>query len=1078
MVASLLLPGAPASAAPPARPQGLAPSTTTVEGHPRLSWGPVAQATSYDVQLATEPTFADPLFKRTTVNQALVVTPLPPAGQLWWRVRSARAGEASTWTTAAFTQAPVAAPAVTGPEDGASVTAPLLEWEPVPGANRYEVQLDTVPPVDDEPDRTTFATALVPTSLPGPGVQHWRVRAVVDGHGPTPWSAISTFQLSGPAPVVLTAPADGSTTAERVRLGWQPSPGALTYDVQVATDATFETIVEEETVDGPSHIVGQVPAGEYHWRVRPRAADISAPDWAGAATRSFTVEAPAAPEPTTPAADAVTGDPLVFTWTPVATADQYTVEVSSDPAFPGGATESCVALRPRFTPTVAAACWPDAPGEVHWRVTATSTSTGLATTSAPATFDYAPALVMPVTPTPGEETSTPVFTWEPVAGAREYRFSLESVDGTGGGGVNNRTIDGTGFGPGVALDPDSTYRWNVRTFHTDGREGPALPVEEQPTFTVTDPEEATAESPEPLSPPEASEHARFPLLSWEPVVDATRYRIFWRDTAVDCPPADPEDPEPDPLACYTQNNVNMAYGAGTVTNWLAGLGTFEWRVAAYDGADLLAIGEPRTLLVTGAANPTGLEAVGLGGGSCGLMPPDVCSFTSTPMLRWAPVPEAGTHQVRISSDPSFETDVTTIATESTALQPDPLAGASGTPYYWQVRSCIAEGFCSPWGTESRAFTVTPEPPTPTAPGEAAEVPGNVELAWTARPGAAGYRVQVAADPAFTTAVTTVDVPTTSTVTDTLPGGTHHWRVAVRDGAGLLSAYSPGRSFVVVPAVPQPDPTTPVTGTAVLTWSPTVGATTYDVEVTVGEQVSVANTPHGAFAPNSPLAPGVTLSWRVRAVDAFGNRGEWSGAAPLVRPATAPEQTSPGPGALVPATGGIFAWQPVPEAERYRFERRRAGVETPTELATTGALEHAPPSVKADGFWEWRVVALDNRGVEIGVAPWRSFVIDSQRPTVTKVRPAGPLVKPKARFKVFFSEPVTGVTQKSLVLKRKGRPGTVRADVLLRSNAIKAVLVPRKKLKRGSTYVVKVKKAVKDQYGLAAVPHKHRVTVRR
>src|SRR5690606_13042347 len=56
-----------------------------------------------------------------------------------------------------------------------------------------------------------------------------------------------------------------------VTLNWAADANATLYDVEVANDVNFTTMVTTATVSGNSHVItGLSEATNYFWRVRPR----------------------------------------------------------------------------------------------------------------------------------------------------------------------------------------------------------------------------------------------------------------------------------------------------------------------------------------------------------------------------------------------------------------------------------------------------------------------------------------------------------------------------------------------------------------------------------------------------------------------------------------------------------------------------------------------------------------------------------------------------------------------------------------------------------------------------------------
>ena len=77
--------------------------------------------------------------------------------------------------------------------------------------------------------------------------------------------------------VVLTTPANNATTQNTsLSLTWEANSNALSYDIQVAIDNSFSTIVKSANVSTASYLVsGLSPETDYFWRVLPKSANCS-----------------------------------------------------------------------------------------------------------------------------------------------------------------------------------------------------------------------------------------------------------------------------------------------------------------------------------------------------------------------------------------------------------------------------------------------------------------------------------------------------------------------------------------------------------------------------------------------------------------------------------------------------------------------------------------------------------------------------------------------------------------------------------------------------------------------------------
>lgn len=107
------------------------------------------------------------------------------------------------------------------------------------------------------------------------------------------------------------------------------------------------------------------------------------------------------------------------------------------------------------------------------------------------------------------------------------------------------------------------------------------------------------------------------------------------------------------------------------------------------------------------------------------------------------------------------------------------------------------------------------------------------------------------------------------------------------------------------------------------------------------------------------------------------------------------------------------------------------------------------------------------GPTTGPAPGPGARKDAPRVTSTSPRAGARTVRPTARVRIRFSEPVrrASVSSASLRLVREGRKKPVRSRVVLSQDRRQAVLVPRSRLARKTTYRVLVTVRVRDDEGL-------------
>src|SRR5439155_361370 len=208
-----------------------------------------------------------------TKNTRATLIQTAPNGTYWWRVRAiARTGTPSAWSAArSFKKNWGTTTTLLSPTGGATIvypTTPLtLKWAPLPGAARYEVEVN---PSSDFAGGskvcctgTTTNTSLAPTMVLGDNSYYLRVRAIdMDGHAgvwncygtaPNPCLNLTPFVKTFDNVPPTTAPSikglrmrdnvndpgqdtDSSTAGYQTQipiLSWNPVLGASSYEVDV-----------------------------------------------------------------------------------------------------------------------------------------------------------------------------------------------------------------------------------------------------------------------------------------------------------------------------------------------------------------------------------------------------------------------------------------------------------------------------------------------------------------------------------------------------------------------------------------------------------------------------------------------------------------------------------------------------------------------------------------------------------------------------------------------------------------------------------------------------------------------------
>jgi len=278
--------------------------------------------------------------------------------------------------------------------------------------------------------------------------------------------------------------------------------------------------------------------------------------------------------------------------------------------------------------------------------------------------------------------------------------------------------------------------------------------------------------------------------------------------------------------------------------------------------------------------------------------------------------------------------------------------AGSTSYSYRVRATDAAGNLSSFSATSTATTSSSDTTTPAAPTNltaTAASSSQINLAWTASTdnvGVTGYRIE-RCQGAGCSNFAQIAAPTTTTFNDTgLTASTlYSYRVRATDAANNLSGYSNTASA----STPAPPDTTPPTAPTNLTasaasdtrinlsWTAStdnVGVTGYLVERCQGAAclnfVQIA-LPAGTTFGDTGLTASTSYSYRVRATDAAGNLGSYSG--------TGTASTAVGPISvqITPVRGGATFSQSLNFTANLQNDVSAAGVTWTASGGTFGSL---------------------------------------------------------------------------------------------------------------------------------------------
>lgn len=273
----------------PAAPALLSPANfaTGVSLTPLLDWVEDISATSYQVQLSQDSTFASVLWDTTGFNVSQVPVRaglLTNVQTYFWRVRTTNPIGTGPWANPFRFMTlliPPVAPLLVDPPNGAVdiSTTPTLNWDSVQYAASFRVQLSTdstftIPNLINA-GGLTFSQYNVPGGiLNNNTTYYWRVNAT-NNAGTGPYSQVWRFRTVTSPPVAaptLLAPPNGSVNQPvNLTLDWNDVFGTAGYKLLVSSDSLFNTTLLDTTIV-PSQF--SMPSGllsgssVYYWRVR------------------------------------------------------------------------------------------------------------------------------------------------------------------------------------------------------------------------------------------------------------------------------------------------------------------------------------------------------------------------------------------------------------------------------------------------------------------------------------------------------------------------------------------------------------------------------------------------------------------------------------------------------------------------------------------------------------------------------------------------------------------------------------------------------------------------------------------
>lgn len=981
---------------------------------PILSWTPVAGAVSYTIQVDTDNSFVAPFtIDNATINNTSYLVPNPLIAQTYsWRVKATLTTGIETNWSEVRTFAPTGLTPATlqSPEDNAStkVVDVVLDWNPVPGAVRYDLQIST-----DQTflsGVTTYSnlvgTRFSPNNTLGNDQYWWRVRPYDGGGNFLQWGQVPiwTFQRHWPDQTALQYPPNDAIVGDPFYYQWTAVPHASSYTIELHTSQDFEPANQiracntVNTTFVPANLNECWPgaAGNFYWRVVAHDGPVDViTDRIVSQVGHFQYLPSMINLGTTVPADGADVSLPTLSWDAVPNAAKYAVHVYDVTA--GSATlTGVVTTGTSFTPRE-----PLIVGHTYrWYAQTISGSGRYGAGLAPGAQNVftvvaaaAPSADSPEPVSPANGTSFvrfPTLQWTPVVGAAYYRIGLRPA-----GTVQAFSMLAENFKYPAGEDLGSAYlsvgnyEWKVEAY-TAGSQ--LLSDSQSPgSFTMANlvpPTNLTAALTgnasgsantrcAKLLPEKCTDLRATPVLRWNPVPSVGYYKVTLS-----------RDEEMTSIISTTLVDANMFIPAVALADSQAGA-AYHWYVQPCKADSKCSPLAHANNAFNKTSNPIDLLSP-----APNAVVADTITFTwrdwletnlDTPGIDVEtginPQVEAWRYRLQVASDPGFQNVIDDrVDLDQMTYTAYDKAYPEG-PLYWRVLPY--DGSTNPlaW-SETRMF----DKQTPAA-----------------------------------------------------------------------TQVSPANGATTTQSAP-------------FRWQPQAYSDRYDIEIYRNNDDSVANrivqtqTKLVAFTPASPLAPSPSpYLWRVRAVNASNHPGTWSPLRSFRVSSSAPTQLAPVANAYLAANDAMFTWTPIQGASTYRFERRQLSSNGIAEAVGTVALAWAPMSALGDGAWEWRVLAIDPSNQVIGTSPWRGFKVDGVAPTVIATAPTG-TVSRTTNFTAKFSERVKLVSSTTMKLFVAGRTSPLPAVVKLSADGRTATLNPNANLIARKTYTIKLYSGIKDVAG--------------
>jgi hypothetical protein len=942
-----------------------------------LQWKAVPFAARYHVQVSTDSLFVESIFYDSDVlqvygNDTQSVSPgeLTNATKYFWRINAQNETSTSSYSVRSlFTTivSPPSAPTLVSPVNGIvqQPTTTTFTWNPVFNASSYRLQVSTDSTFSNLicNDSTVTTASKQLTILSANKQYFWRVNAkniaATSGYSPV-WSIktiVSTPAISSPGNSSTNIPVAGT-------IKWNAVEGATLYQLQVSQLSSFSILVLNDStiIDTVKIFSGLQNNVKYYLRVRA----LSIDGWGQySATSNFTtiVTIPSVPLLQTPL-DREFNQSIAPTlmWSLVSGATNYRVQVSTDTLFASlVVNDSALAVSSKAVSSLKNF------QKYYWKVNAKNAAgwSNFTVRREFTTIVAIPKTIAPVNNAVNQPLQTS-FSWSSVAGAVKYQLQISTTNAFDAFVYSDSTITDTVAT--VSNLPSSTkYYWRVAALSTYGAGGfsassafttvvivPAIP-------SIIAPLNGTADVLQPAS------------FQWSASNGAASYRLQVSTDSL--------------FANLVCNDSTITVANKTLLN-LQNVTKYFWRVSAKNSAG------------SGGFCPTAYFSTGISKPNPIMPVLNALNQTTTPQLKWSSTLKATKYHLQVSTAPLFGSFVMNDSTLADTVVT--LGGLeNNTIYFWRVGARYSSG-SSGFSQVFSFTTINPPPPVPVPlmpAGSATEVAQPMTMSWQVSLSATYYRLQIAADTAFSNIVFDDSTLTTVTkqISTLLPNLSYYWRVAAKNNGGW-SEYFRYRSFALALTKPiDPKPVAPVhlqsqlPTTVQFRWNASPGTEYYRLQVSYDTLFSalvindslVTTTSSSAGLPYT----NTVYFWRINARNIKGT-SDYSARQQFTTEMGAPDQIMPIHNAISQSTTPVVRWRAVNGSLLYHLQLARDTGFTQLVFndSTLMLTSWQFSGLQNTSTYHWRVKALSSTNQSPFSVPWSFSTIAIQPETPTLLSP--------------------------------------------------------------------------------------------